>query len=119
MKYKFYEYEKCSTCVKARKWLDAKGFEYERVPIRENPPTRTELYQLLASHEGNLKKLFNTSSKDYRDPSIKNILPQFSPDQAMELLIKRGNLNKRPVLIGNGLALQGFKPEEWEKSIVE
>ena len=116
---KVYQYEKCESCRKAIRWLNENGIKHTTLPIREKTPTKKEFSQMIKYHEGELKKLFNTSSKDYRDPSIKNILPQFSPDQAMELLIKRGNLNKRPVLIGNGLALQGFKPEEWEKSIVE
>ncbi len=117
MKFKFYEYEKCSTCTNARKWLDAKGYTYERLPIREQPPSRKELKQLLGFHEGNLKKLFNTSSKDYRDPSVKELLPNLSTDQALGLLTTRGNLNKRPILVGKDLILQGFKKDVWEKHL--
>ena len=117
MKFKLYEYEKCSTCVKARKWLDANGVSYERVAIREQPPACTELVQLLASHDGNLKKLFNTSGADYRDPAIKKLLPDLSVEETLNLLSKRCNLIKRPVLIGRNLALQGFKPDLWQKAL--
>jgi arsenate reductase len=117
MKFKFYEYEKCSTCIKARKWMDTKGIAYERVAIREQPPTCPELMQLLASHDGNLKKLFNTSGADYRDPAIKKLLPNLSVEETLDLLSKRGNLIKRPVLIGQNLAMQGFKPDQWGKAL--
>ena len=76
MKFKFYEYEKCSTCIKARKWLSERNLDFECIPIHENPPSAKELERLLVSHNGERKKLLNTSSKDYRDPSVKNALPQ-------------------------------------------
>ena len=117
MKFKFYEYEKCSTCKKARLWLESHGLEFERIPIRDNPPNKKELARLLKSHGGELKKLFNTSSKDYRDPSIKEVIGEITDDKAFELLIGRGNLVKRPVLVGEELVLQGFKPEQWEQSL--
>lgn len=113
MKLKFYEYEKCSTCVKARKWLETKEVTFERIPIREHPPSKEELAQLLKAHEGNLKKLFNTSGRDYRDPKIKETLANLSKEETLDFLSTRGNLIKRPVLIGRGIARQGFKPEDW------
>ena len=64
-----------------------------------------------------LKKLFNTSSKDYRDPKIKDSLPNWSLSQAIENLRSQGNLIKRPVLVGDGLVLQGFNAEEWERQL--
>ncbi|MEK9772718.1 MAG: Spx/MgsR family RNA polymerase-binding regulatory protein [Opitutae bacterium] len=117
MKFKFYEYEKCSTCVKARKWLEFRGINFERIPIREQPPSIKELQQLVERNQGMVKKLFNTSSKDYRDPKIKDSLPNWSLSQAIEILRSQGNLIKRPVLVGSGLVLQGFKAEEWESEL--
>ena len=117
MKFKFYEYEKCSTCTKAKKWMVARGVEFERIPIREKPPSEKVLQQLFKIHDQNLKKLFNTSSKDYRDPKIKDSLPNWSLAQAIENLRSQGNLIKRPVLVGDGLVLQGFNAEEWERQL--
>lgn len=117
MKFKFYEYEKCSTCVKARKWLSERNIDLERISVRENPPKPEELRRLLDSHGGERKKLLNTSSKDYRDPEVKNALPKMSDSQLIDFLGQNGNLVKRPVLIAEGFVLQGFRPEEWFKQI--
>ena len=67
---KFYQYEKCESCRKAKKWLDERGVSFSSIAIRENPPSKNELKEMLVSHDGNLKKLFNTSSKDYRDIAV-------------------------------------------------
>jgi arsenate reductase len=117
LKMKLYLYEKCESCRKATRWLDEKKVQYEKIPIREKPPTKKELSSMLTYHEGNIKKLFNTSSKDYRDPSIKEVIGEITDDKAFELLIGQGNLVKRPVLVGEELVLQGFKPEQWEQSL--
>ena len=117
MKFKFYEYEKCSTCVKARKWLDQRNIQFQRIPIREHSPSKEELSLLLKTYDGEIRKLFNTSSKDYRDPVIKNALPGMSEREVFSMLIKNGNLIKRPVLVGDEIILQGFKPEVWEKQL--
>ena len=61
---KLYQYEKCESCRKAKKWLDEKGLSFESLSIREKPPTKKELKAMLAAHEGQTKKLFNTSGKD-------------------------------------------------------
>ena len=116
MKFKFYEYERCSTCVNARKWMEAKGIVYERIAIRKQPPQKKELEQLLHHHGGNVKKLFNTSGLDYRNMKIKDSLPYFTEEKALGLLHANGNLIKRPVLIGEEIVLQGFKSDVWEKA---
>ena len=113
---KLYQYEKCESCRKAKKWLDEKGLSFESFSIRETPPTRKELKAMLATHEGQTKKLFNTSGKDYRDPEIKSILPTMSKEDIISLLASRGNLIKRPFLTGDGIHLQGFKPELWKEA---
>lgn len=116
MKFKFYEYERCSTCLNARKWMEAKGIVYERIAIRKQTPQKKELEQLLHHHGGNVKKLFNTSGLDYRNMKIKDSLPHLTEEKALGLLHANGNLIKRPVLIGEEIVLQGFKPDVWEKA---
>ena len=111
---KIYVYEKCGTCRKALKWLDERGIEHQTVPIRETPPSKATLKKMLKAKEGQRKKLFNTSSKDYRDPEVKNRLPNLSDDEAIALLASRGNLIKRPFVLGGEVALIGFKEDEWE-----
>ena len=118
MKFKFYEYRKCSTCIKARNWLSERNLDFECIPIRENPPSAKELMRLLESHSGERKKLLNTSSKDYRDPAVKNALPSMSEAQLFEFLGQNGNLVKRPALIAKDFVLQGFKPDVWAEKIV-
>ena len=95
-------------------WLDQKGVAYESIEIREFPPTEKELKSMLAKHGGQFKKLFNTSSKDYRDPEVKDKLALMSENEILSLLSSRGNLVKRPFLIGKNLNLQGFNAEIWE-----
>ena len=113
---KFYQYEKCSTCRKASAWLLEKGIEFSSLPIRERPPTMKELKAMVDAHGGEIRKLFNTSSKDYRDPELKELLPTLSEDQTLNLLRERGNLIKRPFVIADGIALQGFKAEVWKEA---
>lgn len=110
---KVYTYKNCSTCKKATKWLDAKGIGYEELPIRDAPPSIAELKQMLAAQEGELRRLFNTAGGDYRELDMKSKLPTMSDAEAVELLSQRGNLVKRPFVIGKGVALVGFKEAEW------
>ena len=116
---KVYLYEKCGTCRKALKWLDERGIGYQAVPIRETPPSKTALKKMLKAKEGQRKKLFNTSSKDYRDPEVKDRLPSLSTDEAIALLASRGNLIKRPFVLSDDVALVGFKEDEWEAALGE
>lgn len=118
MKFKFYEYEKCSTCVNARKWMDANGIDYERIAIRKFPPKKKELELLFNYHEGKIIKMFNTSGIDYRSMKIKEKLPNLSQREALNLLLENGNLNKRPILLGKDTVLQGFQLNIWENALV-
>ena len=86
------------------------------VSIRETPPSKTVLKKMLKAKDGQRKKLFNTSSKDYRDPEVKNSLPDLSDDEAMALLASRGNLIKRPFVLEGEVALVGFKEDEWREA---
>ena len=81
-----YAYEKCDTCRKALKWLAANGLPHQVKPIRETPPSPAELKAALASHNGDLRRLFNTSGMDYRAMGIKDRLPGLSEEEALKLL---------------------------------
>ena len=116
MKFKVYEYAKCSTCRKAQKYLDAKGVDYTLVPIRETPPTRAELKKMLAI-TGNIKKLFNTAGLDYRALGIKDKLSGMSEAQALDLLASNGNLIKRPFILKGETGAVGFDQEEWDRLV--
>ena len=116
---KIYIYKNCSTCRKAIAWLDDRGLAYEKLPIRETPPSLAELEQMLAENEGQLRPLFNTSGADYRELGMKDRLPQLSTAEALSLLSSRGNLVKRPFLIGDSIALVGFKESVWEAAFDE
>lgn len=114
---KVYLYDKCGTCRKALKWLDERGIAYEAIPIRETPPNKATLKKMLQAKAGQRKKLFNTSSKDYRDPEVKDRLPDLSDDEAVALLASRGNLIKRPFVLDGEVALVGFREDEWETAL--
>lgn len=111
-----YRYQKCSTCRDATKWLDAKGVTYQVKEIRETPPSAAELQEMLDAHDGDLKKIFNTSGMDYREMALKDKLPSMTPAEAFQLMAKNGNLVKRPFVLGDGKALVGFKVPAWEKA---
>ena len=112
---KVYEYKGCGTCRKALKWLEAKGIQYKKIPIREQPPSKTELKRMLKIYEGNLRRLFNTSGGDYKELNLKDKLPTLSDTQAISLLAGNGNLIKRPFVLINKSGVIGFKEEEWKK----
>ncbi|WP_269523659.1 arsenate reductase family protein [Coraliomargarita parva] len=109
-----YTYQKCGTCRKATRWLDEHGLQYEEFPIRETPPSVDELKTMLEYQGGELRKLFNTAGGDYRELNMKEVLPGMSDTEAFDLLSQRGNLVKRPFLLGAGTGLVGFKESEWE-----
>ena len=113
MKLRFYAYKNCDTCRKARKYLDRKGIEYELIPIREQPPTKAELETMLANHDGNIRKLFNTSSGDYKAMNMKEKLSNITDAEAINLLSKNGNLIKRPFAIKAKTGVVGFNESAW------
>ena len=114
---KVYTYSNCDTCRRAMNWLRDQQVEVEEHPIRENPPTRGELKAMLAAQGGVMRKLFNTSGRDYREQGIGEKLPNLNEAQAFDLLSGNGNLVKRPFLIGDGLGLVGFNPATWAETL--
>lgn len=114
---KVYSYAKCTTCKKAAKFLKHHGIEFKQMDIVESPPTKKELKSMLASYEGNLKKLFNTSGILYREMKMSEQLKNMSEKEALQLLSEHGKLVKRPfVLIEANIGLVGFKEDEWLKA---
>lgn len=114
---KVFTYKNCSTCKKATKWLTEQGHVFDEVAIRETPPSGDELLQMLEYQGGALRKLFNTAGGDYRELNMKVQLPAMSVPDALDLLAQRGNLVKRPFLLGDGFGLVGFKPDEWQQTL--
>ncbi len=110
-------YPKCTTCRKARKWLDEKGIPYEERDIKEDNPTEEELRTWHAQSGLPLKKFFNTSGIPYRELKLKDRLPEMTDDEKYELLASNGMLVKRPLLINEDTVLVGFKEAEWEETI--
>ena len=114
---KVYSYKGCDGCRKALKWLDSNGFQYKNVPIRETPPSNQELETMQSAYDGNLRRLFNVSGRDYRELGLKESLPSMSKKGAFALLRSNGNLVKRPFLIGDDVAIVGFKETEWTEAL--
>ena len=113
MSIQVYEYEGCSTCRKALKFLDARGVAYRVVPIVETPPSKAELKAML-KFAGELRRLFNTSGVLYREMGVGEKLKTLSEDDALALLAKHGKLVKRPFVLLKDRGLLGFKEAEWK-----
>ncbi len=113
-KIKVYQYDGCSTCKKALKFLDGKKVSYEKLPIVEKPPTEPELRRMLG-HVGDVRKLFNTSGQMYRELGISEKIGTMKEAEALKLLAKHGKLVKRPFVLGPGFGLVGFKEPEWKR----
>ena len=113
----FIEYPPCSTCQKAKKWLDAKGVAYTDRHIKENKPTYEELKAWYAMSGLPLKKFFNTSGLVYKSLGLKDKLPTMTEEEQLQLLATDGMLVKRPLVIGDDFVLTGFKEKEWEEKL--
>ena len=115
----FLEYPPCSTCQKARKWLDAHGIAYNARHIKENNPTYEELKAWYSASGLPLKKFFNTSGLVYKSLGLKDKLPTMTEDEQLQLLATDGMLVKRPlVILDNGTVLTGFREKEWENALL-
>lgn len=112
---KVYLYANCSTCKRARQYLRARNISFTEIPIREQPPTVTELRRMLTAYGGEIRKLFNSSGQDYRAGGYKDRLNELSVDQALAELAANGNLIKRPFVISDNIQLVGFTPDQWDE----
>jgi len=111
-------YPKCSTCQKAKAWLDEKGLSCEVRDIKEEHPSAEELRQWWKASGLPLKRFFNTSGLQYKALGLKDKLPGMDEEEQLRLLASDGMLVKRPILVGDGgVVLTGFKPKEWEERL--
>ena len=106
-------YPRCSTCKKAQAWLDDHGIGYEYRDIKEENPSVEELRTWLADSGLDIKRFFNTSGLLYKSMGLKDKLPAMSVDEKLALLASDGMLVKRPILVGDGFVLTGFREKEW------
>ena len=111
-------YPKCTTCQKARKWLDANGVVYDERHIKDNNPTVDELKAWHTQSGLPLKKFFNTSGLQYKALNLKDKLPAMSEAEQFALLASDGMLVKRPLLIGDDFVLVGFKEDAWQARLL-
>lgn len=111
-------YPKCSTCQKAKAWLQERGVAFDERDIKQDNPTEQELR---AWHEKSglpLKRFFNTSGLQYKALGLKDKLPAMTEDEQYALLATDGMLVKRPLLVGEDFVLPGFKPADWEQALL-
>ncbi len=112
-------YPRCSTCQKAKKWLDEHQLQYTERNIAEENPTYEELREWYAKSGLALKKFFNTSGLLYKEMNLKDKLPAMSEEEQLRLLATNGMLVKRPLVVGENIVLVGFKEAEWTKGLSE
>lgn len=119
MPLKVYQYDRCSTCQKALKFLDGQKIAYQKLPIVDQPPTVAELkrmLQYLKADGGSFKNLFNTSGQQYRELGIsEKVKNGMTEAEAIDLLAKNGKLIKRPFALDEQKGTVGFKLEQWKK----
>lgn len=108
-------YPKCSTCQKAKKWLEQNHISFEERHIVENNPKKEELRKWISLSKKEIKKFFNTSGLKYKELNLKEKLPTMADKEKISLLASDGMLIKRPIFISDKKILVGFKESEWEK----
>lgn len=111
-------YRKCSTCLKALKWLEDNSIVYEERPIVDQNPTYEELKEWYAKSGLSLKKFFNTSGLLYKELNLKDKLAEMSEEEQLQLLATNGMLVKRPLVIGDDYVITGFKESEWVEKML-
>ncbi|MCM1048352.1 MAG: arsenate reductase family protein [Clostridiales bacterium] len=114
----FIQYPKCSTCQKAKKWLDAYNIAYTERHIADDKPSYDELKEWHKKSGLPLKKFFNTSGLLYKEMQLKDKLPDMSEDEQLKLLATNGMLVKRPIIVDDDKVLVGFKETEWTERIL-
>lgn len=115
----FLEYPTCSTCKKAKKWLDLHHINYTDRHIKEQNPSAEELKVWYEKSKLPLKRFFNTSGLVYKELQLKDKLPEMSESEQLDLLATDGMLVKRPLIIGEDFVLVGFKETEWENQLIK
>lgn len=113
----FVHYPKCTTCQKAKKWLDDRGIAYEARHIKEENPTAEELREWHRRSGLPLKRFFNTSGLKYKELELKDRLPGMSEEEQYALLAADGMLVKRPLVVAEDFVLTGFKEKEWDEKL--
>ena len=111
-------YRKCSTCLKALKWLEGNQVEFTERAIVEDNPTYEELKEWYAKSGLPLKKFFNTSGLLYKELNLKDKLPTMSEEEQLKLLASNGKLVKRPLVVGGDFVLTGFREQEWKEKLL-
>lgn len=111
----FIEYPKCSTCKKAKAYLDNLGLKYIDRDIKLNNPTKEELETWINSFKLDINKLFNTSGIKYRELNLKDRIKYISDEEKLEVLSSDGMLVKRPIVVLNDCILIGFKMDKWDE----
>lgn len=112
------EYPKCTTCQKAKKWLESRNIAFEDRHIVEQNPTESELAEWIGRSGLELKKFFNTSGLKYKELGLKDKLPAMSDEEKIRLLATDGMLVKRPLVITDDYVLVGFKEAQWEEALL-
>ena len=110
-------YPKCTTCKKARAWLAANGVSFDERDIKADRPTRAELAAWLDASGLEPRRFFNTSGQLYRDMGLSSRVASMTRDEALDLLATDGMLVKRPILVGEGFVLVGFREDEWKAAL--
>lgn len=113
----FIHYPKCTTCQKAKKWLDENNIEYTERHIVENNPSYDELKQWHEKSGLELKRFFNTSGRLYKEMQLKNKLPEMSEEEQLRLLSTNGMLVKRPIVVCDETVLVGFREAQWTEQL--
>ncbi|MGL5068200.1 MAG: arsenate reductase family protein [Sarcina sp.] len=116
MKTLFLEYPKCTTCKRAKKWLEENGIDFEDRHIVENNPTKEELKAFYEKSGLTINKFFNTSGIKYREMGLKDVVKSASEDELLEILSTDGMLVKRPLVILDDKVLVGFKEDQWKEA---
>lgn len=117
MRYLFVEYPKCTTCRRAKKWLEENKIDFEDRDIKLNNPSKEELKEWLEKSNLDIKKIFNTSGVLYREKGMKDKVKVLSEDELLDILSEDGMMVKRPLVIGEDKVLIGFKEAEWEEKL--
>ncbi len=112
-----YQYPKCSTCRKALAWLEKQGIAFDKIDIVTSPPSRAVLEKAAKAAGVSVKKMFNVSGESYRSGGFKDRLPEMTDADAFAALAKDGKLIKRPLVVGDRLALVGFDEGVWKKTL--